>query len=91
MLILLEVEDIDRSQLMIGQYHLSNSLSFLRSLIILKVRMLKNVSILNHDVKAIIHYPSILLPIDEVSHLISIKWVGIAVLYDSGGPGIVEM
>jgi len=59
------------------------------SLIVFDVRVLKDVSVFNHDIKAVINNFSILLAIDEVSHFVSIEGMGIAILYYSGGFRVV--
>jgi hypothetical protein len=91
MLILLKIKDIDWSEFVIGEYHFSNSLSFLWSLVVFDVWVLKDVSVVDHELKAVINNFSIFLTIDEVSHFISIEWVGSATLDYSGRFRIVEM
>ena len=76
---------------MVGEYHFGNSLSMLGLLVVFDVWVLKDVSVFDHDVKAVINNFSILLAIDEVSHFVSIEGVGSAILDYSGGFRIVEV
>lgn len=53
--------------------------------------MLENVSVFDHDVKAVIQNLTVLVSVDEVPDSIAVKRVCVAVLYDLGGFGILEV
>lgn len=76
---------------MVREYHFGDSLSMLGPLVVFDVWVLKDVSVFDHDVKAVINNFSILLAIDEVSDFVSIEGVGSAIVDYSGRFGILEV
>ena len=84
MLIFFKIKNLNRPQLVINQNHFRYLLSFLFPLVIFNVRMLENMSIINHDVKALINNFPVLRLVDEISHLVSWQRIRVPVLNYSG-------
>ena len=72
MMVFFDVQRIHWSFLMPLLYHFSSILSFLRSVPVLDISMLKNMIIFCNDVKGLIDYLSIFSAKDHIPHLISI-------------------
>lgn len=79
-IVLLNIDCVDGPQLVVLDDHLRPRPTLLLPVIVLDVSVLEDVLIVSNHVKALIHYLSVFLAVNVVSHLISLQRIRISVL-----------
>lgn len=91
MLIFFYIECVFWPKSMVGEHHFRNFFPFLRPFIVLDVRVLIDVLVGDHDVKALIHDLPVPGSIDKISHFIPRKRMSVPELDNTGGFLLLEV
>lgn len=81
-------ERTDGPEFMVGQDHFGHLLPLLSAREVFQIGVLENVSVSDHDIKAVIHDLSVTLTKHEIPDLVALQRKRQAVLRDPRGPGI---